>query len=245
MALKAECAWARVFIRETRNICCFERGANESSSKFGTRVLAERYRLYEEHFKAHPSFAMDKKEFGRVSKVLDSKFGDWRNKNNKQAYLSRFSPSNWDEEKIITKEGKRNHVLTNCHTCQKFNSSYQGTFPMSKSCRGYNSGPLSEIGNEAKKMCHGRGKATSKRLKEVGQTIYSTFNERCKENFGKSLSDILVLVPEAGLQRKMSPVEKKKLKRDQQRKFKQDTENQMAGDICSSHLTSRQSYNTD
>jgi len=46
----------------------------------------------------------------------------------------------------------------------------------------------------------------------LGQVIYSTYNEKCKENFGRSLSDILLLVPEAGLEKKLSPVEKRQLK---------------------------------
>ena len=63
-------------------------------------------------------------------------------------------------------------------------------------------------------------KVTNKKLKTVGEVIYATYNNKCKENFGKSLSDILILVPEAGLQKKLSPTEKKKIKRDQQRKLK-------------------------
>ena len=76
-------------------------------------------------------------------------------------------------------------------------------------CRSHKSGPLSEIGIEAKKLTNSGPKATNKRLREVGQAIYSTFDDRCKENFGKSFSEILVLVPEAGLQKKLTAVDKK------------------------------------
>ena len=241
MAVKVECAWARVFIRETKNICRLERGAGEGCTRFGGRVLAERYNAYYQHFKDYPLFFMDQKQFSRVAKILDSKFGTWRNKADKQAYLTRFSPSNWAEGKIITKEGKRNHSLSNCTTCQKFNWAYQGTFPIPKMCRSHKSGPLSEIGIEAKKLTNSGPKATNKRLREVGQAIYSTFDDRCKENFGKSFSEILVLVPEAGLQKKLTAVDKKKLRRNQQRKMKKETENQMAGDTTA-HLMLRQSY---
>lgn len=243
MAVKAECAWARVFIRETKYICRLERGASESLSKFGVRVLAERCKVYSQHFKEYPRFILDQKEFNRVAKILDSKFGNWRNKGDKESYLARFSPSNWAEGKIITQEGKRSHSLSNCITCQKFNSSYQGTFPISKGCISHKSGPLSELRNEAKKLTSRHGpKSTNKRLKEVGQAIYSTYDDRCKENFGKSFSEILILVPEAGLQKKLSPAEKKKSQRDKQRKMKKDTEKQMAGDTTA-HLMLRQSYN--
>ena len=241
MAVKAECAWARVFIRETKYICRLERGASEGLAKFELRFLAERHNLYCQNFKDHPHFSMDPKEFNRVAKVLDNKFGTWRNKADKSSYLARFSPSNWAEGKIITQEGKRSHSLSNCITCQKFNSSYQGTFPISKSCRSHKSGPLSEIRREAKKLTRQGPKITNKRLKEIGQAIYSTFDERCKENFKKSFSEILALVPEAGLQKKLTPAEQKKVRRDQQRKMKKETENQMAGDT-SAHLILRQSY---
>lgn len=221
MAVKAECAWARVFIRETKYICRLKRGADESVHKFGLRGSAERYKVYSEHFKEYPRFAIDQKEFNRVSKILDSHFSSWRKKEDKDSYLARFSPSNWEEGKIISQEGKRSHSLSNCITCQKFNSSYQGTFPISKSWKGHKPGPLSELRNEAKKLTSSHGpKATNKRLKEVGQAIYSAYDGRCKENFGKSFSEILILVPEAGLQKKLSPAEKKKAQRDKQRKMK-------------------------
>jgi len=85
-------------------------------------------------------------------------------------------------------------------------------------------------------------KITNKQLKVLGQVIYSTYDEKCKENFGKSLTDILLLVPEAGLEKKLSPVEKRKLKRDQQRQMKNDVEKAMNENDTDLHLSSRQSY---
>ncbi|KAK3734075.1 hypothetical protein QZH41_019813 [Actinostola sp. cb2023] len=57
-------------------------------------------------------------------------------------------------------------------------------------------------------------------LKEIGQTIFSNYNKICNENLGKSFSDILTLVPEAGLIKKQSPVERKKENRESKRKLK-------------------------
>ena len=68
------------------------------------------------------------------------------------------------------------------------------------------------------------------------------YDEKCKENFGKPLSEILVLVPEAGLEKKLSPVEKRKLKRNQQRQTKAEIENKMNENDAREHLSSRQSY---
>ena len=77
-------------------------------------------------------------------------------------------------------------------------------------------GPLNEIQRDANKHTAQHtvlkgSKITNKQLKVLGQVIYSTYDDKCKENFGKSLSDIPVLVPEAGLEKKLSPVEKRKL----------------------------------
>ena len=74
-------------------------------------------------------------------------------------------------------------------------------------------GPLSEIQRDSEKdttlseTTRTKGfKVNNKQLKMVGQAIYFSYDEKCKENFGKSLSEILILVPEAGLERKLSPV---------------------------------------
>ena len=111
-----------------------------------------------------------------------------------------------------------------------------------------NKGPLSELQTDSSKhtgqkiVPEGLLKTSNKQLKTVGQAIYSTYGKKCKENLGKSLSDILILVPETGLERKLSPVEKRKLKRNQQRKLKTDIENKMSESDTEEHLVSRQSY---
>ena len=106
------------------------------------------------------------------------------------------------------------HSLSTCKACSQLNSHPQATFPLSKMCMTVRRGPLSEIQADAKKHTAQPApqkppKATDKQLKMVRQVIYSTYDEKCKENFGKPLSKILVLVPESGLDRKLSPVEKK------------------------------------
>ena len=72
-------------------------------------------------------------------------------------------------------------------------------------------GTLSEIQGDVKRhtaqpvilMSPKGAKITNKKIK-VGQAIYSTYDEKCTETFGKPLSEILVLVPEAGLQKKLT-----------------------------------------
>lgn len=243
MSLKVECAWARVFIRETKHICTITRNQGEGQAKYGARVLAERYRLYSEHFKGHQNFSTTQKEFNRVVKIIDGKFGNWRNKKEKELYLNRFSPSNWDEERVITKDGKKKHSLTACQTCRLFNSRYQCTFPASKFNRKCNRGPLHELNTSISSMKKPQvPRITKKQLKEVGQDLYSKINETCKENYNSTLSHILTLVPEAGLELKKSPEDKKKIVRDQKRKSKQEIENKIQENDAKAHLSLRQSY---
>ena len=248
MALKVECAWARVCIRKTKELCSsLKKAPGEGSAKFGARVLTERYNLSSEHFKEYPQFTLSQYDFNRVSKVIDEKISFWRNKEDKATYLSTFSMANWDEGKTLTDEMKKAHSLTNCKACTILNSNLQATFPLSKKCMTVKKSPLNEIQRDASKQTAQHTvqkgpKITNKQLKVLGQVIYSTYDDKCKENFGKSLSDILVLVPEAGLEKKLSPVEKRKLKRDQQRQMKNDVEKAMNENDTDLHLSSRQSY---
>ena len=105
-------------------------------------------------------------------------------------------------------------MLTSCQACLLFNSQLQSTIPLSKVCRGARKGPLTELNTNVKRQCQKEPKITKRILKSIGEAIYATYNEKCKENFQKSLSDILVLVPKHGLQKKSSPAEKKKKKRE-------------------------------
>ena len=105
MAIKAECAWGRVFIRETKKLCSnLKKSPNEGSAKFGARMLAERYRLYCQQYKDYPKFIIGQYEFNRVCKILDEKISNWRNKEDKEVYLTTFSVDNWNKGKTISKE---------------------------------------------------------------------------------------------------------------------------------------------
>jgi len=231
-------------MRETKYICSLERDFGEGQSKYGARVLQERYHLYTEHFKNYNNLLITQSEFNRVVKVIDGRFGNWRNKKDKESYLCRFSPSNWNEEKVITKDCKKKHTLTACQTCRIFNSTYQCTFPEPKHNRKCNRGPLQEINKQVSSTIKKTAtpKITKKKLKDIGQDIYSTINEQCKENYNRTLSQILTLVPEAGLEIKKSPEEKKRIVRDQQRKTKKCIENKLQENDAINHLSLRQSY---
>jgi hypothetical protein len=132
MSLKVECGWARAYVRKSKYSASLTRENGEGQAKFWARGLGERYRLYYEQFKEYPQLLIDKKDFKRITTVLDSKFGSWRSREDKESYLQRFSPENWTKEKTITKEGKNKHALTDCKACQLFNSNFQRKFPVTK-----------------------------------------------------------------------------------------------------------------
>lgn len=199
MAIKAECAWGRVFICETKNLCSnLTKSPIEGSAKL---------------YKDYPKFIIGQYDFNHVCKILDEKISNWRNKEGKEIYLTTFSVDNWNKGKTISKEIKKAHSLTNCKACTTLHSNLQETFPIGKKCKTVNKGPLSELHTDASKhtaqniVPEGLLKTSNKQLKTVGQAIYSTYDEKCKEILEKSLTDILILVPEAGLERKLSPVE--------------------------------------
>ena len=181
---------------------------DEGRAKFGARIITERFKLYSQHFKEYPQFALSQYDFNRVCKVTDGKITNWRSKEDKHTYLKTFSVDNWNEGTCISKEIKRAHCLTNCKACTTLHSNLQATFPLSKKCMTVRRGPLSEIKEDTKHhtariVVQNGLKMNNHHLKTIGQTIYFTCNEKCKENLGKSLRDVLILVPEAGLERKL------------------------------------------
>ncbi|KXJ06892.1 hypothetical protein AC249_AIPGENE21575 [Exaiptasia diaphana] len=148
MSVKVECGWARVYLRETKQMCQLSREIGEGQAKYGARVLRE-----------------------RVSK---------------------------------------------------------------------STGPLKDINNIFKSKPN--IKLTKRDLKEAGSQIFSEIDEKCKENYGTSLTNILVMVPEAGLAKKQSPEEKRKLKRVNQRQTKENIQAKMTKNDSDAHLTLRQSF---
>ena len=197
----------------------------------------ERYRIYSELFKEYAQLHITKQDFICVQKIIDGKISNWRSKSGKEEYFTRFSIHNWNEGKVSSTEAKKEHSLSSCKACALFNSQFQSTFPQSKMwCNIATKGPLGELQvNTKRHVGQIDPKATNKKLRTVGEAIFVTYNEKFK--FGKSLSDILVLVPEADLQKKLSPVEKKKIKRDQQRQLKHDIEKKMAQADTDVHLS--------
>ncbi|MCV6615707.1 MAG: hypothetical protein OIF35_12100 [Cellvibrionaceae bacterium] len=71
--------------------------------------------------------------------------------------------------------------------------------------------------------------------------IFSTYEKTCKENLGKSFSEVLLAVPKLNLQKKQSPNERKKQRLEKQREFKTHVEAVWKENDVDSHLAQRAS----
>ena len=54
MSLKIDCAWARVFLRETKSLSKTEGIPGEGNAKFTARLLQDRFKIFNEHFSRIP-----------------------------------------------------------------------------------------------------------------------------------------------------------------------------------------------
>lgn len=87
-----------------------------------------------------------------------------------------------------------------------------GLFQKGKSCVVSKRKPFTELRQQAKEMTVKIPKPSQKEIRNIGTAIYNEFNTVCNNQLGKSFGEVLSMVPEATLQKKPSPAEKKKKK---------------------------------
>ena len=95
--------------------------------------LLERGPRANEHFQEYPGLHMKRED---LIWHLTKSFMEKRSKTEKEAYLIPLSSKNWNEGKVVSTEGKKDHSLTSCQACLSFNSQLQSTFPLSKVGKG-------------------------------------------------------------------------------------------------------------
>ena len=64
-ALKIDCAWARVFLRETKSLSKTEGIPGEGNAKFTARLLQDRFQIFNEHFQEYPGLHIKWEDFIR------------------------------------------------------------------------------------------------------------------------------------------------------------------------------------
>ena len=65
MSLKIDCAWARVFLRETKSLSKTEGIPGEGNAKFTARLLQDRFQIFNEHFQEYPGLHIKWEDFIR------------------------------------------------------------------------------------------------------------------------------------------------------------------------------------
>lgn len=171
-------------------------------------------------------------------KIIDDKISQWRNKADKQAYLAQFSSTKWSK---TTQLRQNLHSLRNCKCCKSFHASLSEKFPESKQNKNKPKGPFTDINIRSAKHVPKKAQPTKGELKAVGEMIFSTYDKTCKENLGKSLSEVLLAVPQLNIQEKQSANERKQQRLKKQREFKTYVEAVWKENDVDSHLAQRTS----
>lgn len=173
----------------------------------------------------------------KKAKIIDNKISQWSGPAKKKKYLEFYSPRKWAS---TSQARKLMHTLRECKCCSVFHPILVDSFPGTQKVKKLMPEP-SFIQNKICKLTE-PSKPKREELTEIGQRIYSDLNKECQEKLGKSFSDILTLVPESGLAKKVSPVERKKKNRDIKRGTKRTIEEAWARTDVSSHLSQRVSF---
>ena len=156
----------------------------------------------------------------------------------KQAYRAQFSSTKWSK---TTKLQQNLHSVQNCKCCRSFHASLSEKFPESKKNKNKPMGPLADIKNRSANYVPKKAQATKGELKAVGQMIFTAYDQTCKENLGKSFSEVLLAVPQLNIQKKQSPNERKQQRLKKQREFKAYVETVWKENDVDSHLAQRTS----
>lgn len=146
--------------------------------------------------------------FLKKYKAVDEKIAKWAPPVKKQQYLTTFSSSSWQR----TAQGRKTlHQLDNCKCCIHMHPVECSLYPRKNGCVVTKREPFTELQNQAKKLTSTNSvNPSQKEIKTDGTAIYNEFNDVCNNRFGKYFGDVLTMVPEASLQKKLSPAEAKK-----------------------------------
>ena len=143
--------------------------------------------------------------FLKKYKAIDSQ---WSPPEKKQQYLNAYSVESWQK----TAQGKKTlHQVEECKCCLLTTPVQSSLFEKSTSCVASKREAFTEVKSREKELSGKKiFKPTQKEVKNVESVIYKEFDSVCKERLGKSFGEVMSMVPEAGLTKKVSPVEAKK-----------------------------------
>lgn len=184
--------------------------------------------------------------FYRSCHKLDQLFTSWRDQSAKEMYINMFAPKKWEDMSDVR---KRMHSCKSCKYCADCHTIVHSKFPSNKKnhVSALKNKPLLNIHSKANSLTRVKTvKPTKSDLKGIGENIFKTYEAHCKENLGCSFTDVILSIPPtmSGLQKRVSPTEIKKKKRDEQRKLKESLESVWKENDTNSHFALRQSFSS-
>lgn len=218
------CGFARTaaleIVKETTKT--FRRENGEGTAKFRARSMQECYKRFNETSKERSEeFAIDFLKFQKKIPALRDMFSRWnpRRKGEKEKYVETFSIKNWKE---MAHAEKNKHSFSNCQGCYHRYAEIQALLPVK-------SNQFLGIAKENPFFIAGKEKKIrprNKEVKDIARALYNkidaTFQEICSTSFG----EVLTKLPELQLQKRKSPTEAKREKRQLYREYKQKVEDE-------------------
>jgi len=201
----------------------------EGEAKFCACKVEEHYKRYTELFKdQEDAFPIDFTKFRNKLPQLRDFFKSWnpRQKVEKEKYVNHFSPESWSQ---LLPERKKEHHLADCKGCQRRDAEFQALFPVrSKQFKGKaNVENIFSKSNNIKipsvpLKC--RQPYPQTEIKKIVKGLYDRVNLAFEKICEVSFATAMTKVPEIELQKKKSPNELRKARRDRYRKVKSHIE---------------------
>lgn len=134
------------------------------------------------------------------------------------------------------------HSLRDCKCCRVLHTKLSNSYPEKIGISNIKRRPLVDL--KKKEFLTKCSKPKTTELKEVGRSIIKEVNSFCNANLGKDFTEIITLVPEVGVVKKTSPVERKRNSREFKRGVKRSIEEEWAKTDVDIHLAQRVSFST-
>lgn len=185
------------------------------------------------------AFVVSQNTFDKRLPALLQNFNKWRGEE-KSEFLDHFSSAAWSSLSAL-KKGL--HSISNCKECHVNHVVFQSLFPL-RTNRLRGSDPLPVSAKEAANL-----RKTTKAVKPSKATVkdtvknsYLKINEPFKNLYNIDLAEALAKVPEIGLTKSKTKVQKQKETRETVRRMKNKTEEQWSKVDCDTMLGTRQSF---
>ena len=178
--LEVNCGFARVAIRK-----CSEVGKGKTFTDSHSRVRAQKFQdifspltQYGIHSSMFEGKGGRMSTFDRYCKKINGMFFKWKNREKRMAYMTTFSPENWNS---LPRVDKRRHTLANCKECALAYREQQQSFPSPKFL------PVQSLGKHARALVE-QNSANTKAPEVTTRQILSELEPLYREAYGRPLS---------------------------------------------------------